>query len=133
MYTDQYWKSTDYRWPVTTETTGGVDRVLICCEINRIFIWKRFSKDLFEKLEDIIKLNDKYNGNLYKLFSDINAYTKSIMFELHWANKEKEGWHWVKLFQRIWHYTPLERIKYTYTFEENNCNKGVKGNLQPQN
>ena len=113
MYTRQYWKSTDYIWPVTTKTTKGVEKVLICCEINRIFIWKRFSKDLFEKLEDIIKLNDKYNGNLYKLFSDINAYTKSIIFELQRNNKVKSGLHWVKHFQRIWHYTLFEGIKDT--------------------
>ena len=113
IYTDWYWKSTDYRWPVTTKTTGGVDRVLICCEINRRFNWNGISEDFFEKLEDTMKLNEKYNSNLYKQFPDINAYTKSIIFELQWANKVKEGWHWVEYFQRIWRYTLFEGIKDT--------------------
>ena len=60
-----------------------------------------------------MKFDEKYNNNLYKRFSDINAYTKSIIFELHWANKVKEGWHWVEYFQRILHYTLFEEIKDT--------------------
>ena len=83
MYTHQYLKSTDYRWPVTTKTTDGVNRVLICCEINRRLNQKDISEDLFEKSEDTMKLNEKDNGNLYKWVSDIIADTKSIIFQLN--------------------------------------------------
>ena len=48
MYTDQYWKSTGYSWPVTIKPLGGADKVLICCEINRRFNRNVISEDLFE-------------------------------------------------------------------------------------
>ena len=113
MYTDWYWKSTDYRWPVTTKTMGVADKVLICCEINRSLIQKCISEDWFETLEDTMKLIEKYNGNLYKRFSDVNADTKSIIFELQWNHKVKAELHWVEHFQRIKNYTPLKGTKDT--------------------
>ena len=63
MYTDQYWKSTGYRWPVTIKPLGGADKVLICCEINRRFNQNVISNDWYEKLEYTIKINEKDNGN----------------------------------------------------------------------
>ena len=62
MYNSKYWKSSDYRWPMTKKI-GGADKVLIYCEINRRFNQNDISNDWYEKLEYTIKLNEKDNGN----------------------------------------------------------------------
>ena len=40
-----------------------------------------------------MKLNEKDNSNLYKRFSYINAYNKSIIFKLQRNNKVKAWLH----------------------------------------